>query len=104
MTAEDGVRQGGAGMFLADALGRLADEDGAAAPAGRVLGVGRTYVAQGEVDEILAELGLDGPGIAASVRARPVGRAPRGGRPAGGRTRLSPPSSPCWPPRPARSR
>ena len=34
-----------------------------------MLGVGRTYVAQGEVDEILAELGLDGPGIAASVRA-----------------------------------
>ncbi len=69
VTAEDGVRQGGAGMFLADALGRLADEDDAPLPARRVLGVGRTYVAQGEVDEILAELGLDAPGIAASVRA-----------------------------------
>jgi 1-deoxy-D-xylulose-5-phosphate synthase len=68
VTAEDGARQGGAGMFLADALAWMTDEEGANLPALHVLGVGRTYVAQGEVDEILAELGLDGPGIAATVR------------------------------------
>ena len=68
VTAEDGSRLGGAGMFLADTLSRQAAEVGQAPPATTVLGVGRTYVAQGEVDEILAELGLDGPGIAASVR------------------------------------
>jgi 1-deoxy-D-xylulose-5-phosphate synthase len=68
VTAEDGARLGGAGMFLADALSRQAAEVGQAPPSTTVLGVGRTYVAQGEVDEILAELGLDGPGIAASVR------------------------------------
>jgi deoxyxylulose-5-phosphate synthase len=38
-------------------------------PAIRILGVPRTYLAQGKPDLILAELGLDGPGIASTVTA-----------------------------------
>jgi 1-deoxy-D-xylulose-5-phosphate synthase len=65
VTVEDGVRVGGAGSFLVDAMrgctaGRLP------APV-RVLGIPRVYVAQGNPDAILADLGLDGPGIADSV-------------------------------------
>ena len=33
-----------------------------------VLGIPRSYIAQGRPDDILASLGLDGPGIARSVR------------------------------------
>ena len=68
VTAEDGARMGGAGMFLADALAQRADGAGLGAPPVTVLGVPRRYVAQGEVDDILAGLGLDGAGIAASAR------------------------------------
>jgi hypothetical protein len=38
------------------------------APVVRVLGVPREYLAQGKPDDILASLGLDGVGIAESVR------------------------------------
>jgi 1-deoxy-D-xylulose-5-phosphate synthase len=68
VTVEDGVRLGGAGTFLADALGRSIADTGAVPPPVTVLGVGRRYVAQGEVEAILSELGLDGPGIAAEAR------------------------------------
>jgi 1-deoxy-D-xylulose-5-phosphate synthase len=66
VTAEDGIRQGGAGMFLADAL-RTSCPWGAAPPI-LSLGVPRTYLAQGKPDRILSHLGLDGPGLARSVR------------------------------------
>jgi 1-deoxy-D-xylulose-5-phosphate synthase len=66
ITAEDGARQGGAGMFLADAL-RHATPFGAAPPIVS-LGTPRSYLAQGKPDHILAGLGLDGPGLARTVR------------------------------------
>jgi 1-deoxy-D-xylulose-5-phosphate synthase len=66
VTAEDGVRFGGAGMFLADAM-RGALPCGAAPPVVSV-GTPRTYIAQGKPDRILAQLGLDGPGLARTVR------------------------------------
>jgi 1-deoxy-D-xylulose-5-phosphate synthase len=66
MTAEDGVRQGGAGMFLADAV-RESCRRGMAPPVVS-LGIPRAYLAQGKPDRILARLGLDGPGLARSVR------------------------------------
>jgi 1-deoxy-D-xylulose-5-phosphate synthase len=66
MTAEDGIRQGGAGMFLADAI-RASCPLGSA-PAVVNLGIPRAYLAQGKPDQILARLGLDGPGLAAAVR------------------------------------
>ena len=37
-------------------------------PVTRVLGVPRQFLAQGKADDILASLGLDGAGIAESVR------------------------------------
>jgi 1-deoxy-D-xylulose-5-phosphate synthase len=68
VTAEDGVRHGGAGAFLVDALAAQVESSGVAGPETRVLGVPRQYVAQGKPDAILASLGLDGAGIAESVR------------------------------------
>lgn len=66
VTVEDGVRVGGAGSFLVDAVRRLPGRDGPM-PAVRQLGVPRAYVAHGKPDAILADLGLDGPGIAGLV-------------------------------------
>jgi 1-deoxy-D-xylulose-5-phosphate synthase len=68
VTAEDGVRHGGAGAFLIDAMAAQVEFAGSPMPATRVLGIPRQYLAQGKPDDILATLGLDGPGIAESVR------------------------------------
>ena len=91
VTAEDGVRFGGAGVFLADAAAAAARRAGAPAPATVRLGTPRAYIPQGKADDILAALGLDGPGIATTVRRAlgplappPIPRptAPRPTRPA----------------------
>ena len=68
VTAEDGVRVGGAGSAIAAALTELT-----AGPAGRgpvvlQLGTPDAYLAQAKPARILAELRLDGPGIAESIR------------------------------------
>jgi 1-deoxy-D-xylulose-5-phosphate synthase len=68
VTAEDGARHGGAGAFVVDALGALNEPSGVRGPKTRVLGIPRQYLAQGKPDTILSSLGLDGPGIAESVR------------------------------------
>ncbi len=68
ITAEDGVRHGGAGAFLLDAMEAEAESAGVLAPATRRLGIPRQYLAQGRADDILSSLGLDGAGIAESVR------------------------------------
>ena len=74
VTAEDGLRTGGAGTFLAEELQRAADEAGASAPPVARLGIPRAYLPHDKPDEILAGVGLDGPGIAAAVRrARRLG-------------------------------
>ena len=64
VTIEDGIRVGGAGTFITDALARLVP--GRPAPV-LVLGTPVEYIPQGEIGQIHAALGLDGPGIAASV-------------------------------------
>ncbi len=69
VTVEDGMREGGAGSAIVDALGVLASSTGAAAPAVRVLGTPVAYIPHGKPDDILAELGLDAVGIAADARA-----------------------------------
>jgi 1-deoxy-D-xylulose-5-phosphate synthase len=68
ITAEDGVRHGGAGSYLVDAISSSAESRGQRGPVTRILGVPRRYIAQGKADDILASLGLDGPGIAESIR------------------------------------
>jgi 1-deoxy-D-xylulose-5-phosphate synthase len=68
LTAEDGVRHGGAGAFLVDAIAAQTESAGVPLPSARILGIPRQYLAQGKADEILASLGLDGAGIAESVR------------------------------------
>ncbi len=68
VTVEDGVRHGGAGSFLLDAMSAHVESAGVVAPKTRVLGIPRQYLAQGKADDILASLGLDGTGIAESVR------------------------------------
>ena len=75
ITAEDGLRQGGAGMFLADAM-RSAVVDGTDAggdllamdvPPVTVLGIDRVYIPQDKPDRILARFGLDTPGLVRTV-------------------------------------
>ncbi|HEY1733459.1 MAG TPA: 1-deoxy-D-xylulose-5-phosphate synthase [Acidimicrobiales bacterium] len=68
VTAEDGIRVGGAGTFLADALRKAAAARGVTPPLVVTLGLPRAYIPQGRPDDILAGLGLDGVGVAASVR------------------------------------
>ena len=68
VTVEDGVRHGGAGAFLVDAMSAQVEFAGLPRPLTRVLGVPRQFLAQGKADDILGSLGLDGAGIAESVR------------------------------------
>ncbi|MCU1460690.1 MAG: dxs [Acidimicrobiales bacterium] len=65
VTVEDGVRRGGAGAAVADAIAELS-EHGQAPPV-LVLGTPDRYLVQGKPAQILAELGLDGAGVAAAV-------------------------------------
>ena len=64
VTAEDGIRVGGAGTAIADALVGLAGGD---APPTVPLGTPSQFIPHGEAGQIHHALGLDGPGIAASV-------------------------------------
>jgi 1-deoxy-D-xylulose-5-phosphate synthase len=66
VTVEDGLRDGGVGAAVADALSKLAPVDG---PQVRVLGVPSVYLAQGKPDVILSRLGLDADGIVDEVLA-----------------------------------
>jgi 1-deoxy-D-xylulose-5-phosphate synthase len=63
VTVEDGVRVGGAGSHIDAALARL-DET---RPPVVNLGTPLEYISQAKPHSILARLGLDGPGIAAST-------------------------------------
>jgi 1-deoxy-D-xylulose-5-phosphate synthase len=67
LTAEDGVRVGGVGTLIADAIG--AHDPEATPPRVHVLGTPIAYIPQGKPDAILAELGLDAPGLEREARA-----------------------------------
>jgi 1-deoxy-D-xylulose-5-phosphate synthase len=67
LTVEDGVAEGGAGASAVTALRTAAGD--AALPAVEVCGVPLAYLAQGNPDRILAELGLDGAHLAARALA-----------------------------------
>jgi 1-deoxy-D-xylulose-5-phosphate synthase len=75
VTAEDGVRVGGVGSHIADSLAGL--DEGRHAPPVLMLGTPAAYIPQGKPPQIHIDLGLDGPGIAASVaKALAAGRLP----------------------------
>ncbi|HVB06993.1 MAG TPA: 1-deoxy-D-xylulose-5-phosphate synthase [Acidimicrobiales bacterium] len=69
VTAEDGFVSGGAGEFVRREVERAAGEQGRLGPVVRSLGVPTRYLAHGSPETILARLGLDAQGIAASVLA-----------------------------------
>ena len=63
-----GLRDGGIGSSIPRELAeRCRDQD--SEPRVTILGIPTAYIAQGKPDAILASLGLDAQGIAASVRA-----------------------------------
>jgi 1-deoxy-D-xylulose-5-phosphate synthase len=66
VTVEDGIRVGGAGAFLVDAMAAM--DANRHIPPVLVLGIPVAYIPQGKPATILADLGLDGRGVAASVR------------------------------------
>jgi 1-deoxy-D-xylulose-5-phosphate synthase len=79
VTAEDGVRDGGAGAAVADAIADL--DESRQSPPVLVLGTPDRYIPQAKPAQIHAELGLDGPGIAASVmKTRHAAHAPLAAR------------------------
>ena len=63
LTVEDGVRDGGIGMTIADQVREL--DTGTAV---HVLGLPSRFFPQGSADKILASLGLDAAGITAAAR------------------------------------
>jgi len=67
LTVEDGMREGGAGSMIVDRLLELSA--GRRVPRMRVLGTPMSYIPHGKPEAILAELGLDSPGITASAQA-----------------------------------
>jgi 1-deoxy-D-xylulose-5-phosphate synthase len=64
ITVEDGIRDGGIGSTIADQIGSRAPS----VPV-LVLGLPTRFIPQGKPDDILAQLGLDADGIAASIRS-----------------------------------
>ncbi len=66
VTIEDGLADGGVGSAFVDELRRRSNGAG---PKVAVLGVPDRYLLHAKPDAILAELGLDAAGVAASVRA-----------------------------------
>ena len=66
VTAEDGLRVGGAGSAITDAIADLDQSRGS--PPVLTLGTPDGFIPQGKPAQIHADLGLDGHGIATSVR------------------------------------
>jgi 1-deoxy-D-xylulose-5-phosphate synthase len=66
ITVEDGLRDGGVGMMIAEELTRCCD--GRPVPRCELLGVPTRFVPHGKQDRILATLGLDADGLVRAVR------------------------------------
>jgi 1-deoxy-D-xylulose-5-phosphate synthase len=72
VTIEDGIRVGGAGSLMVDAIADL--QETRRSPPVLTLGIPTSYIPHGRQDQILTQLGLDGPGIAAATaKALPRG-------------------------------
>jgi 1-deoxy-D-xylulose-5-phosphate synthase len=63
VTAEDGMREGGVGMAIVDAVNALRLGEGREPITSVVLGTPTRYLLQGKPNRILAELGLDAAGL-----------------------------------------
>ena len=74
VTVEDGLRDGGVGMAIADRMAELAAPG--ETPRVKVLGIPDRYLPHGKPDAILADLGLDAAGIEAATRAMLAADAP----------------------------
>lgn len=66
VTIEDGLRDGGAGTAIVDALAAMGSAD-QPAPTCTVLGVPTEYLPHGSPEEILATLGLDADGLFTTI-------------------------------------
>ncbi len=71
VTVEDGMRVGGAGTSMADAIADL--QESRQSPPVLSLGTPTSYIPHGNQSAILAQLGLDGPGIAAATQKALLG-------------------------------
>jgi 1-deoxy-D-xylulose-5-phosphate synthase len=67
ITAEDGLRVGGIGTAMADAISRL--DHAGTPPRVRVLGTPAEFIPHAKADAILAAVGLDAAGLEAEARA-----------------------------------
>ncbi|MEO7555012.1 MAG: 1-deoxy-D-xylulose-5-phosphate synthase [Acidimicrobiales bacterium] len=67
ITVEDGIREGGAGSGIVEAITTWSLGEGRVPPPVRVLGTPVAYIPHGKPEQILATLGLDAPGIAAEA-------------------------------------
>jgi 1-deoxy-D-xylulose-5-phosphate synthase len=67
VTIEDGVREGGAGAFIGQTIADLAGPPSRPTPPVLVLGTPTAFIPHGKPAAIHAQLGLDGPGIAAAT-------------------------------------
>jgi 1-deoxy-D-xylulose-5-phosphate synthase len=67
ITIEDGIRDGGIGMMIADAVMQNSAANGKVAPRIEILGVPTRFIPHAKPDKILAQLGLDAQGIAGLV-------------------------------------
>jgi 1-deoxy-D-xylulose-5-phosphate synthase len=63
LTAEDGIRDGGIGMTIADQVHEISPT----VPV-RTLGIPAKFIPQGSADKILAALGLDADGLVTAAR------------------------------------
>lgn len=63
VTVEDGVSIGGAGEGVAEVLAEAGLN-----PAFEILGLPDSFVEQGKVDQLFADLGIDAQGIAQTLR------------------------------------
>ena len=67
VTAEDGIAEGGVGALLVAALATNRSRHAICRPT-VALGTPAAYLPHGKPADLLANLGLDGPGIAATVQ------------------------------------
>src|SRR5713101_5413976 len=74
VTVEDGIVEGGVGSLAVGALARL--DAAVPPPITLTLGAPLAFVPQGKPSELLANLGLDGPGVAAATLKALEARAP----------------------------